>query len=130
MYEPFIFIAAYKVRPGQLEQAKKRCAEVAELVEANEPRLISFNLWVDESASRVGIVQIHPDAASMGFHLTVISHHLANAWDWIETTESQQAYGIPPDSLTAMVREYAESLTVFPDHLAGFTRARTFATER
>jgi hypothetical protein len=77
----------------------------------------------------VGIVQIHPDAASMGFHLTVISHHLANAWDWIETTESQQAYGIPPDSLTrwsANTQNRSPSSRItWPD-----SPARTFATER
>jgi hypothetical protein len=123
MSGPFIFVGTYSVKSGKLEEAKKRCREVADLVETNEPRLIAFNLYVDEPGNKVSVVQVHPDAASMDFHLTVIAEHLATAWDWIDKTESQQAYGTPPAALTAMVREYSEPLTVLPIHEAGFTRA-------
>jgi hypothetical protein len=80
-------------------------------------------IFVDEPGHRVGVVQVHPDAASMDFHMTVITKHLAGAWDWIDQVESQHAFGTPSAALTVTVREHSEPLTAFPIHVAGFTRA-------
>ena len=38
----------------------------------NEPRLTAFNEYVNESHTEVTVVPVHPDAASMEFHMGII----------------------------------------------------------
>jgi hypothetical protein len=71
MSEPFIFIGTHTIREGKLEDFKKQWLELLEVVEAKEPRLIAFNAYVNEDGTELTIVQVHPDADSMGFHMQV-----------------------------------------------------------
>lgn len=123
MTEPFIYIASYRVKPGRLEEARRRLREVSELVEQQEPQLRAFHWFLDEARERVIGVQVHPDAESMATHMTVIASHLATAWDWLELDSgTQQVLGTPPQVLTDYARAYDEVLDRYPTFVAGFTR--------
>jgi quinol monooxygenase YgiN len=125
MSGPFIWVGTYKVKPGKVAEAKQRIQELTDLVEANEPRLIAFNFYLDEENERVSCVQVHPDSASMAFHLEVIADHLSTAGEWLEKAEATEAYGTPPDGLIENERRWIDprSLRLLPNHEAGFTRA-------
>jgi hypothetical protein len=69
MSGPFIFIATNRVKAGRLEDEKRRVPELCEFIKANGPRLISFNEYLSEDGIEVGVVQVHPDADSMAFHM-------------------------------------------------------------
>ena len=123
MTEPFIYISSFRVKPGHLEEARRRLREVIELAHEREPRLRSFLWFLDEARERVIGVQVHPDAESMATHLTVIAGHLATAWDWLEPDSgTQQVLGTPPQVLDDYAREYDEVLDRYPTFVAGFTR--------
>ena len=124
MSGPFIFAGTYTIKRGKLEETKQHLQEIVDLAETNEPRLIAFNFYLDEPGSKVTCVQVHPDAASMEFHMNVISEHLSSAFEWLDTVESEQVYGRPTDALEAGLREYAgpNGLTLMPVHEVGFTR--------
>ena len=123
MSEPFIFIASYQVKPGQLEEARHLLRNVSALVEEQEPRLRSFNFYLDQTRERVICVQIHPDAESMATHMAVIANHLASAWDCLEPgSTTQQVLGAPPKVLTDYARNYNEDLDSYPIFIAGFSR--------
>lgn len=123
---PFVYIGTYKIKEGKLDQAKRRLHQLVEVVEENEPRLIAFNVYFDEAGTTVGVVQVHPDPASMETHMKVISDHLSDAFNYLDAAVSEQVYGTPSDALAVMLRAYADpnALTTFlPVHEAGFTRA-------
>lgn len=126
MSGPFIFIGTYTIKSGKLEETRKHLQEVVDLVETNEPRLISFNFYLDEPGNSVSCVQVHPDAASMEYHMTVVAQHIRGAFDYLERTVSEQVYGTPSEVLTEKLREYPDpdtALTLAPIHEAGFTRS-------
>jgi len=125
MSEPLVFVGTYSIKEGKLEETKKNLQEVTDLVEANEPRLISFNFYLDEEGGKATCVQVHPDAASMQFHMSVIAEHLQNTFEYLDKTESLELYGSAPDELVAGLAEYVEpgALRVMPAHEVGFTRA-------
>jgi quinol monooxygenase YgiN len=125
MSGPFIFIGTYTIRGGKLEEAKKHLQEVTDLVEANEPRLIGFNFYLDEKGNKVTCVQVHPDAASMEFHMNLVAEHIHHAFDYLEKTESLEVYGAPSDALAVQLGEFVEpgGLSIMPTHEVGFTRA-------
>jgi quinol monooxygenase YgiN len=125
MSQPFIFVGTHKIKEGKLEEFKKHLQELVEVVETNEPRLIAFNLYLDEEGGKLSGVQVHPDAASMEFHLKVVGEHIRDAYDYLEETESIEVFGQPTDAVLGMLRDAAPPgtpLRVMPIHEAGFTR--------
>ena len=122
MSGPLIYVGTYTVKPGSQEQARGRLAELVDFVETNEPRLIAFNAYLDRDGTTVSIVQVHPDSASMEFHMQVNAKHFATAFDWLDASMSGQYFGPISDALAAELAKWDESATHVPEHAAGFTR--------
>jgi quinol monooxygenase YgiN len=127
MSEPFIFIGTHTIREGKLQDFRKQWLELLEVVEAKEPRLIAFNAYVNESGTELTVVQVHPDADSMLFHMQVARDHISEAYQSVlEKTKRIDVYGKPSDTALEMIRQLAASevpLSVKANHLGGFTRS-------
>jgi hypothetical protein len=127
MAGPFIFIATNRLKEGKLEDERKRVPELCDFIEANEPRLIAFNEYANEDGTEVGVVQVHPDAESMEFHMQAVAERAARAYaETLDVTTSIQVYGAPSDAVLEMLRRQAGSgvpQVVKRHHLGGFTRA-------
>jgi hypothetical protein len=124
---PFIFIARNKLKEGKLEAEKERVPGLSDFIEANEPRLIAFNEYAGDDGGEVAVVQVHPDAESMEFHMEVVAEQAARAYaETLEATASIQVYGTPSQAVLEMLRRQAGAgvpLSVHRHHLGGFTRA-------
>jgi hypothetical protein len=127
MSEPFIFIGTHAIREGKLEDFRKQWLELLEVVEAKEPRLIAFNAYVDEDGTELTVVQVHPDADSMLFHMQVARDHISEAYQSVlEKTKRIDVYGKPSDAVLQMISRLAGSevpRSVKAHHLGGFTRS-------
>jgi biotin carboxylase len=123
---PFIFIATNRLKPGKLVEEKERVPGLVDFVEANEPRLIAFNEYVNDDGTEVAVVQVHPDAESMAFHLEVIAERAAAAYAaTVEATTSIQVFGTPSNAVLELLERQAGAgvpITVKSFHLGGFTR--------
>ena len=128
MSSPFIFIATNRLKTGQLDRERKRVPGLVEFIEANEPRLIAFNEYVNDDGTEVTVVQVHPDAASMQTHLGIIGERAAQAYDeTLDATLAVQIFGpVDPQMLDSMRGQTGEGvlLTAATEHLGGFTRSR------
>ena len=128
MSAPFIFIATNRLREGKLVAERHRAADLVSFIEANEPQLLAFNEYVNEDGTEVGVVQIHPDAASMELHMDVVAERAARAYaETLEATTSIQVYGEPSDAVVEMLRRQAGvgvPMTIKRQHLGGFTRVQ------
>jgi hypothetical protein len=128
MSGPFIFIATNRLKEGRLDEERKRVPGLCDFIEANESRLIAFNEYVNENGTEVGVVQVHPDADSMEFHIQMIRERAARAYaETLEATTSIQVYGTPSDSILEMLKQQAGSgipMSIKPHHLGGFTRLK------
>jgi hypothetical protein len=126
MTGPFIFIATNRLKQGKLDDERKRVPDLVDFIRAKEPRLIAFNEYANEEGTEVAVVQVHPDASSMIFHMELIAERAAGAYaDTIDATTNIQVFGTPSDTITEMLRRQVGSgtpLSVKPHHLGGFTR--------
>ena len=124
MSGPFIFIATNRLRPGKLDSEKERLPDLIDFIHANEPRLLAFNEYANEEGTEVAVVQVHPDADSMVFHMNVIAERAASAYaDTIDATTNIQVFGTPSATITDLLRRQAGAgvpLSVKPHHLGGF----------
>ena len=120
-----IHVFTYSIKPDMLEEAKKRVAELVDFVETNEPRMIGFHCFMDEAGTKLTVIQVHPDSASMEFHMQVNAKHFATAFDYLDAQVSDQYYGPLSDALTSELSKWDEpgvGIVRMPVHAGGFTR--------
>jgi hypothetical protein len=126
MSGPIVFIATNTLKDGKLEAERERVPDLCDFIEANEPRLIAFNEYVNADGTEVGVVQVHPDAHSVEFHMQVVRERARQAYRaTLDATRSVQVFGTPSEATVETLRRQAGagvSLTVKPYHLGGFTR--------
>jgi hypothetical protein len=124
---PFIFIGTHRLQEGKLEDFTAGFAELASLVEANEPRMIAFNAYSSGDGTEVAVVQVHPDVASMEFHMQVVRQHITDAYaGLLDVTTGIQVFGELSEAAQGMMQQLAGSgvpLTVKGASLGGFTRS-------
>jgi hypothetical protein len=124
---PFIFIATNRLKPGQLDRERDRVPGLVEFIETNEPRLIAFNEYVNETGDEVTVVQIHPDAASMESHMEIVRERASAAYaETLDATVRVQVFGEPTDAILELLRQQAGAgveISVNGEHLGGFTRS-------
>jgi quinol monooxygenase YgiN len=127
MSEPFIFIGTHAIREGKLQDFKQQWLELLEVVEAKEARLIAFNAYVNQDGTELTVVQVHPDADSMLFHMQVARDHISEAYQSVlEKAKRIDVYGKPTAAVLEMISQLAGSevpLSVKAHHLGGFTRS-------
>lgn len=125
MSEPIFYVDRSQIREGKLAELKAAMKELAAFVEANEPRLISYNFFLDEAAGLMTVVAVHPDCASMEFHMQVAGPAFRRFTDLISLT-TIEVYGRVSDTLLNELRRKAQTLgngTVIAHALhAGFAR--------
>jgi biotin carboxylase len=124
---PFIFIATNRLKPGMLGAETARVPGLVDFIKTSEPRVIAFNEYVNEDGTEVAVVQVHPDADSMAFHMSIIAERAATAYaETVDSTTSIQVFGTPTDAVVELLRRQAGAgvpLSVKPYHLGGFTRS-------
>jgi hypothetical protein len=126
MSGPFIFIATNRLKQGALEAERRRVPQLCEFIEKAEPRVLAFNEYADDDGTEVAVVQVHPDAESMQFHMGVVREQAERAYaETLEATTAIQVFGMPNDAVLDMLAARAgtgPTLTVKRHHLGGFTR--------
>ena len=126
MPSPFIFIATNRLKPGRLDRERRRVPGLVEFIEANEPRLIAFNEFVNDAGDEVTVVQIHPDAASMEAHMEIVRERAQQAYaETLDATVRIQVFGQPTEAILETLRQQAGDgveISINGEHLGGFTR--------
>jgi quinol monooxygenase YgiN len=124
---PFIVIATNRLKPDRLDAERDRVPGLVEFVEANEPRLIAFNEYVNEAGDEVTVVQVHPDAESMEAHMRIVRDRAQEAYaQTLDATVRIQVFGEPTQAILDTLRQQAGSgveISVNGEHLGGFTRS-------
>jgi quinol monooxygenase YgiN len=125
MSEPLISLDTSLIRDGRLDELKEAVAELVEFVRSNEPRPIAYEIYFDEAGSRMTVVQVHPDSASMEYHMTVAGPAFAGFAELI-TLSTLDVYGKPSEELLELLRRKVQMLgdttVVVHDLQAGFAR--------
>jgi len=125
MAEPILYIDCSEVREGKLEDLKTAMNELVELVKASEPRLIAYNVYITEDGTRMTVVHVHPDSASLEFHMKVAGPAFPRFAEFLRLL-TIDVYGAPSDDLVEQMRRKAKMLgngtVVVHSLLAGLAR--------
>lgn len=126
MSQPIVYIDRSEIREGKLEQLKAAIKELVDFVYANEPQLISYSFYFNDSATQMTLVAIHPDSASMEFHMKVAGPAFRKFVDFIDLS-AIEVYGPLNDAVLQQLRRKAQMLGRGAVHVhtlqAGFSRS-------
>jgi hypothetical protein len=125
MSQPLVYVDNSEVRDGALEELKGAMQELAEFIEANEPQLIAYNVYFSDDGSRMTVMHLHADPASLDFHMEVAGPRFSRFADLVSLS-SIHIYGEPSERALRQLHDKARLLgsgdvVVQPLH-AGFSR--------
>jgi hypothetical protein len=113
------------IRPGKLSELKNAVKQLVEFVDLKEARLISYNIYFNEEDSQMSLLQIHPDSASLEFHLELGGPIFLKFKDLIQLL-TIQIYGEPSENLLEQLHRKAQMLgnakVTIHNLQAGFSR--------
>ena len=126
MPNAIVYIDTSNVREGALEELREGMKELVAFVDANEPQLIAYNVYFSDDGTRMTVVHVHPDAASLEYHLEVAGPFFRRFAQLVKLT-STHIYGEPSEKALTQSHEKArmlgeDAVTVHALH-AGFTRS-------
>jgi hypothetical protein len=114
-----------EIYPGKLEALRSAMRDLVAFARAREPRMVAYSVYFTHDATRMTVIQIHPDAASAEYHMTVASAAFAGFAELVRMI-AIDIYGEPSTELLDRLRRKAAMLgggavTVHALH-AGFVR--------
>ena len=125
MSHAIVYVDTSDVREGAVEALKAGIKELVDFVDANEPRIIAYNVYFSDDGTRMTVVHVHPDSASLEYHLEVAGPIFRRFADLV-TLSSIHIYGEPSERVLKQAHEKARLLgrgAVVVEALhAGFTR--------
>jgi quinol monooxygenase YgiN len=125
MSEPIVVIDRSEIREGKLEELRTAVRELVEFVTSNESLPISYNVYLTPDGTRMTVIQMHPDSASMEFHMRAAASEFPKFADLLDLS-AMEIFGKPSDALLQQIRQKAEMLgnatVLVHDHHAGFAR--------
>ena len=132
MVKPFIYMSTWKIKEGRLEDYKQFARELIEHIEVKEPQLIAFNVYSNDDETEMTNIQVHPDAASMAFHMQVVTQVIGEDMiEWLEQSDFLEPkhieiYGTPSAKLLKADQPLVDAgipRSVKSVHFTGFTRS-------
>jgi len=67
-------IARFKIKEGKLDEYKCLCAEAMELVRANEPGTLQYDVYFNNDESECMVIERYKDSAAAMQHAQNLSH--------------------------------------------------------
>lgn len=123
--QPIVYIDTSAIRDGKLEQLRKAMKGLATFVEANVPQLISYGFYLDEGQRQMTVVAVHPDSASLEYHMGVGGAECRKFAGLIELLRIE-VYGGVTDSVRERLHQKARMLgkgtVTVHEFYAGFAR--------
>lgn len=125
MTQPIVYVDTSAIRAGKLEELEVAMKGLVAFVEANVPQLISYGVFLDEDRTQMTVVAVHPDSASLEYHMDVGGAEFRRFADLIDLLKIE-VYGRVSDAVLERLHQKARMLgagTVAMHELyAGFAR--------
>jgi quinol monooxygenase YgiN len=104
-----VYVDRSTVRNGKLNDLKAAMTDLVEFVDANEPDILSYNVYFSDEGTRMTVVHTHADSASLAYHMEVAGPEFPPIGEFIEL-EAIDVYGQPSEELIHQLEEKASTL--------------------
>lgn len=125
MAPPIVYVDVSAIREGKREELEAAMNDLARFVEAHMPRVAFYGFFLDDAEATMTVVAVHPDSASLEFHIDKGNEEFRKFGDLIDLSRIE-VYGAVSDTVRDRLDRKAQMLgrgtvTVYAFH-AGFVR--------
>jgi hypothetical protein len=117
---PIVFLGTHRIHEGKLDVAKEASAELAQFVRDNHPRVLHFEIYIDDERRVMTVIQVHPDEESLMLHMQLAGDRLARAYEDLDTV-AVRMFGNPTEPFKEMTMGGPANVS-FERPYAGFSR--------
>jgi hypothetical protein len=125
MSQPIVYVDRSDVREGRLDELKLAMDDLVHFVEANEPRLLAYNVYFNDEGTRMTVLHINPDSAALEFHMKIAGPKFRPIGEFINML-AIDVYGRPDAPVMEELQRKSEMLgngsVRVHNLLAGFAR--------
>lgn len=104
-----LYIDRSTITSDAIDELREKTAELVDVVEAREPRLLSYGFVIDADAGEMTVAAVHPDTASLELHLKIGGPQFAAIGRYIRL-RSIEVFGEPSRSATEAIFAKARHL--------------------
>jgi quinol monooxygenase YgiN len=125
MADPIIYIDRSEIQKGKIDEVKKAIKELAEFVEANEPQIIAYNVYITNDGTAMTVLHVHTDSASLAKHMNIAGPIFSKFINLIKLLRIE-IYGNPGagllEQLQSKARLLGDASVQVHEYHAGFFR--------
>lgn len=125
MSQPIVYVDVSAIQDGKLIPLEAAMEHLADFVEANMPRLISYGFYLNQNRTQMTVVAVHPDSASLAYHLDTGAEEFRKFGELISLSRIE-VFGQISGEVLERLRQKAQSLgdgtVTVHDFYAGFAR--------
>lgn len=122
---PIVFVGTHRIHEGKLDIAKEASAALAQFIRDNHPRVLHFEIYIDDATREMTVIQIHPDEESLMLHMQLAGDRLARAYEFLDTV-AVRVFGNPSEPFKSAAMGGRESVS-FETPYSGFSRLESVA---
>ena len=120
-----VYVDRSDIRPGALGELRTAVAGLVAFIEEREPQLVYYGIHIEEETSKMWVIVVHPDDASLVLHLRIGGPEFRKVGEFI-TLRTINVYGEPGAEAIGLLEEKARMLggatLAFHPLSAGFAR--------
>ena len=109
MEEQIIYIDVSEIVQERLDELKKALKELVEFVNVNESLPFAYNFYFNEDNTRMTLIQVHPNSASLELHSQIAGSMFPKFAAFIKL-ERIEIYGKVSDHALKQLNKKAEML--------------------
>jgi quinol monooxygenase YgiN len=107
--DSIVYVDQSDVREGALEAVRAAIDELVDFIASKEPQLLAYNVYLNEDGTRMTVIHVNRDSASLEYHLQVGGPAFRKFADLI-ILRSIDVYGRPSEAALAQLKEKARML--------------------
>jgi quinol monooxygenase YgiN len=104
-----VYVDVSDVCEGTLDELKAGMKELVDFVEAEEPRILAYNVHFSDDGARMTVVGVYPDSAALEYHMQVAGPVFRRFVELV-TLSSIHIYGEPSEQVVEQSHEKARLL--------------------
>jgi hypothetical protein len=109
MTRPIIYFDRSVIRSGDIPALREAVANLTEFVREREPQLLFYGFDIDEDASTMRVIAIHPDSESLELHLGIGGPEFRKVGAFIDLQQIE-VIGAPSAAALDQLRQKAAML--------------------
>jgi quinol monooxygenase YgiN len=125
MAEPIIYVDRSEIRKGKIDELKAAIKELSDFVEAHEPQIIAYNVYITNDGAAMTVLHVHADSASLETHMKIAGPKFSKFINLIRLGRIE-IYGSPSvellEQLQAKAKLLGDAAVQVYRHHAGFSR--------